>query len=166
MEAVRRYLRPLAHRFAEKTVRMEAERRRRRTLADCKAVGAGVNLREGVVVYGAESLTIGDHVDIGDYVVIRASGGLTIGSNVLIAAHAVLTTRGHPEEPPRVGSVVDAPVVIEDDVWIGAAAVVLPGVVVGRGSIVAAGAVVTKSVDAGSVVGGVPARTIRRVGGS
>jgi acetyltransferase-like isoleucine patch superfamily enzyme len=96
-----------------------------------------------VIIYHPEGLSLGDEVDVGEFVVLRASGGLTIGSRVLIAAHAVITTRGHPEEPPRHGRVVDAPVIIEDDVWIGAGAIVLPGVSIGRGSIVAAGAVVT-----------------------
>jgi acetyltransferase-like isoleucine patch superfamily enzyme len=54
----------------------------------------------------------------------------------------------------------DAAVAIEDDVWIGAGAIVLPGVIIGRGAIVAAGAVVTRSVDPFTIVGGVPATPI------
>jgi acetyltransferase-like isoleucine patch superfamily enzyme len=116
-----------------------------------------------VVVYQPERLVIGDDVDIGEFTVLRASGGLTIGSRVLIAAHAVLTTRGHPENIPRFGRVTDAAIVVEDDVWIGAGAVILPGVTVGRGAIVGAGAVVTASVEPFTVVGGVPARVIKRL---
>jgi galactoside O-acetyltransferase len=116
-----------------------------------------------VVLYGAENLRFGNSIDVGEFVVLRASGGLTIGDRVLIAAHAVLTTRGHPEAPPRYGRVVDAPVVVEDDVWIGAGAIVLPGVTVGHGAIVAAGAVVTSDVAPLTIVGGVPAREIRKI---
>jgi galactoside O-acetyltransferase len=132
-------------------------------LEGCAAVGENVRLRMPVVVYGAEELRFGSYVDVGEFVVLRASGGLTIGDRVLIAAHAVITTRGHPEVPPRYGRVVDAPITIEDDVWIGAGAIVLPGVTVGRGSIVAAGAVVTSDVAPLTIVGGVPARELRRV---
>jgi len=116
-----------------------------------------------VVVYGPEALSFGDDVDVGEFCVLRASGGLTIGCRVLVAAHAVITTRGHPEALPRWGHVVDAPVAIEDDVWIGAGAIVLPGVTVGEGAIVAAGAVVTRDVPPRTIVGGVPAERIRDV---
>jgi galactoside O-acetyltransferase len=116
-----------------------------------------------VVVYAPERLSLGSYVDIGEFAVLRASGGLEIGDRVVIAAHAVITTRGHTEDPPRWGRNVDKAVAIEDDVWIGAAAVILPGVVVGRGAIVAAGAVVTTSVEPYTVVGGVPARMLKRI---
>jgi acetyltransferase-like isoleucine patch superfamily enzyme len=132
-------------------------------LSRCKNPGINVRLRMPVVVYHPEALSFGQGVDVGEFVVLRASGGLTIGDRVLIAAHAVLTTRGHPEELPRYGRLVDAPVVIEDDVWIGAGAIVLPGVSVGRGAIVAAGAVVTQSVEPMTIVAGVPARPIRSI---
>jgi galactoside O-acetyltransferase len=137
--------------------------RQRQMLGACARVGSNVRLRMPVVIYGPEHLSFGSNVDVGEFVVLRASGGLEIGDRVLIAAQAVITTRGHPEDPPRWGRVADAPIVIEDDVWIGAAAVILPGVVVGRGAIVAAGAVVTSSVDPYAVVGGVPARVLKQI---
>jgi galactoside O-acetyltransferase len=79
---------------------------------------------------------------------------------VLIAAHAVITSRQHPARLPRFGVTADAPVAIDDDVWIGAGAIVLPGVRIGRGAIVGAGAVVTGNVEPFTIVGGVPARPI------
>ena len=133
------------------------------TLAACRAVGEGVRLRMPVTVYHPEQLSIGSRVDIGEYCVIRASGGITIGNRVLIAAGAVLTSREHPVALPRYGITHDAPIVIEDDVWIGAGAIVLPGVKVGQGAVIAAGAVVTDNVAAGTVVGGVPGRVISHV---
>lgn len=139
-------------------------RRSAEILRTCASVGRDVRLRTPLVVYHAEGLTIGDSVDIGEFCVLRASGGLTIGSRVLIAAGAVLTTRGHPEAPPRYGNVVDAPISIGDDVWIGAGAIILPGASVGHGAIVAAGAVVVADVEPLTIVGGVPARMIRRIG--
>jgi acetyltransferase-like isoleucine patch superfamily enzyme len=130
---------------------------------DGASVAGNVKLRRSVVIYEPEKLRIGENVDIGEFVVLRASGGLTIGARVLIAAHAVVTTRGHPESLPRYGRVEDAPIAIEDDVWIGAGAIVLPGVTLGRGSIVGAGAVVTSDVPPLTVVAGVPARELRKV---
>lgn len=143
--------------------RLAPEPKEAAILSRCAAVGSDVRLRMPVVVYHPEGLSLGSSVDIGEFVVLRASGGLRIGDRVLIAAHAVVTTRGHPDDPPRFGRVVDAPIVIEDDVWIGAGAVVLPGVTVGRGAIVGAGAVVTQDVLPLTVVGGVPARVIREL---
>jgi acetyltransferase-like isoleucine patch superfamily enzyme len=147
--------------FADGWLRRLEAFRAQAILKRCARVGQDVRLRMPVVVYSPENLSIGSQVDIGEFVVLRANGGMRIGDRVLIAAHATLTTRGHPILPPRYGHTVDAPIVIEDDVWVGAAAVVLPGVTIGRGSIVGAGAVVTKDVPAETIVGGVPGRPIR-----
>jgi acetyltransferase-like isoleucine patch superfamily enzyme len=137
----------------------------RRLLQRCRSRGDRVRLRMPVTIYDPGRLTLGDRVDIGEYTHIRANGGVTIGSGVLIAAGVVITSREHPVALPRFGVTVDAPIVIEDDVWIGAGAVILPGVTVGRGAIVGAGAVVTQSVEPFTVVGGVPARPIGAVPG-
>jgi galactoside O-acetyltransferase len=153
----------LVQRVRAKAAALAGRSPERSPLEDCAAVGENVRLRMPVVVYEPSQLCFGDNVDVGEFVVLRASGGLTIGDRVLIAAHAVITTRGHPESLPRYGRVVDAPVTLEDDVWIGAGAIVLPGVTVGRGAIVAAGAVVTADVPPLTVVAGVPARELRKV---
>lgn len=116
-----------------------------------------------VTIYAPDHLELGDQVDIGEFTHIRADGGVRIGNRVLIASHVVITSRAHPTVLPRYGIVEDAPVVIEDDVWIGAGAIVLPGVTVGRGAIIGAGAVVTKSVEPRTIVAGVPAKQIGQV---
>jgi acetyltransferase-like isoleucine patch superfamily enzyme len=116
-----------------------------------------------VTVYHPEHLTLGSQIDIGEYTHIRASGGVTIGSRVLIAAAVVISSREHPVALPRFAVTVDAPIEIADDVWIGAGAVILPGVSIGRGAVVGAGAVVTGAVAPFTVVGGVPARQIGTV---
>jgi acetyltransferase-like isoleucine patch superfamily enzyme len=115
-----------------------------------------------VVVRFPERVSIGPYSSIGDFVHIWGNGGVTIGENVLVAAHVVITSLTHdPAVYPYSRKCVEAPVVIEDGVWIGSGAIVLPGVTLGRGAIVAAGAVVTKDVEPGAVVAGVPARILR-----
>lgn len=82
-------------------------------------------------------------------------GGITIGDRVLIGPRVTLSTAGHPVHPDeRFDFLTHAPIVIEDDVWIGAAATVTPGVTIGRGSVVGAGAVVARDVPPMSVVTG------------
>jgi acetyltransferase-like isoleucine patch superfamily enzyme len=82
-------------------------------------------------------------------------GGITIGDRVLVGPRVTLSTAGHPVEPDaRYDAITHAPIVIEEDVWIGAAATITPGVTVGRGSVVGAGTVVAKDVPPLSVVTG------------
>lgn len=87
--------------------------------------------------------------------------GITIGNHVLIAPGALLTTLSHDYRAP--GMPVEArPITVGDQVWIGARAVILPGVSLGTGAVVAAGAVVNADVPAWTVVAGVPARVVKR----
>ncbi|HEY6796403.1 MAG TPA: sugar O-acetyltransferase [Kineosporiaceae bacterium] len=80
-------------------------------------------------------------------------GGITIGDRVMIGPRVTLSTAGHPVElDERYDFITHAPIQIEDDVWIGAAATVTPGVTIGRGSVVGAGAVVAMDVPPLSVV--------------
>ena len=87
-------------------------------------------------------------------------GGLEIGENVSISPEVVVLTAAHDADTPGF-PLVHGRVVIEDYVWIGTRALVLPGVRLGRGCVVAAGAVVTRDVEPLAVVAGIPARTIR-----
>ena len=110
-------------------------------------------------------VVIGDHTRIGIHSTVI--GPVTIGSHVNLAQGIVITALNHnfqnPALPIDLQGVTTKPVVIGDDVWIGANAVVLPGVTIGRHVVVAAGAVVTKDVRDGVVVGGVPAREIKKI---
>lgn len=154
-----RWLLDRATAWGERVRAYEAQR----LLSRCRARGSDVRLRMPLTIYHPEQLSLGSSIDIGEYTHIRASGGVTIGDRVLIAASVVITSREHPVALPRYGVTKDAPVVIEDDVWIGAGAIVLPGVTIGRGAIVGAGAVVTAPVPPFTIVGGVPARQIGTV---
>ena len=91
-------------------------------------------------------------------------GGITIGDRVMIGPQVTLTTAGHPVElADRYDFLTHAPIHIEDDVWIGAAAAITPGVRIGRGSVVGAGAVVARDVPPMSVVTGTSVVERRRL---
>ena len=108
-------------------------------------------------------VVIGDHTRIGLHNTII--GPVTIGSHVNLAQGITVTALNHnfADTSLRIDEqgVSTKPVTIEDDVWVGANAVILPGVTVGRHAVIAAGAVVTKDVPPFSVVGGVPARVLK-----
>ncbi len=115
------------------------------------------------VVDDTASLRLGSEVFVGRGVAFDISCSLHIGNHVLIAPGCFITDHGH----RRVAGATiesqgreDAPVHIEDDVWLGAKTVVLPGVRIGRGAIVGAGSVVTRDVDSMSIVAGAPARSV------
>ena len=96
---------------------------------------------------------------------INARGGIEIGSNVMIGPHCIIQSQNHVFEdvtkPISLQGYVRMPVTIEDDCWIGAQVIILPGVHIGRGSVVGAGSVVTKNIPPYSVAVGNPARVIR-----
>lgn len=109
-------------------------------------------------IWSRTSIVIGHHVLIADGVDIHDTDSHPIGWEARRRDTEMILSAKHPYPDP---SVETAPVVIEDDAWIGLKATVLKGVRIGRGAIVAAGAVVTKDVPAFSVVAGNPARIIR-----
>jgi maltose O-acetyltransferase len=92
-------------------------------------------------------------------------GDLVIGSNVMISPYVMVTATVHSFEdtdvPMQLQGLHSEKVVIEDDVWIGGKSIILPGVTIGRGSIVAAGSIVTKDVSPFAIVGGNPAKVIK-----
>ena len=90
-------------------------------------------------------------------------GGIFIVEGALIGHNVVLATLNHDLDPEKRQSMNYAPIRIGKNVWIGANATVLAGVTIGDGAVVAAGAVVTKDVEANAVVGGVPAKLIKRI---
>jgi len=113
---------------------------------------------------GAPQGRVGRDVFINHNCTLNDIGGITIGDEVFIGPRVSLITSGHPVDPAfRRQRIVAAPIVIERGVWLCTGATVLQGVTVGQDSVVAAGAVVTRDVPAGVVVGGVPARVMRCV---
>jgi acetyltransferase-like isoleucine patch superfamily enzyme len=110
-----------------------------------------------------KNLTIGKRVFINSGCKFQDQGGISIGDDVLIGHNVVIATLNHSFDPEHRGDLEPRPVKIGNKVWIGANATILPGVTIGDGAIVAAGAVVTKDVASLTVVGGVPAKLIKTV---
>ncbi len=114
---------------------------------------------------GGENLTCGDHIFLSHNCHIESIAGLTLGNYVWIGQNSSILTLNHKfsdwSRPISAQGFEKAAVKIADDVWLGANVVVLPGVTIGRGAIVAAGAVVTKDVEPFAIVGGVPAKIIK-----
>lgn len=163
MNSICAQLRRFAIRILQSPVRLYFRLETLSLLERCLSVGASVRLRMPLVIYHPECISFGSRVDVGENVVIRGGGGVVIGNDVLIAAGAAIMSQGHPISPPRWGRNISNSIRIGNDVWIGANAVVLPGITIGDGAIVAAGAVVSRDVPSYAVVAGVPARVIRTI---
>jgi len=133
-------------------------------------LGRNVVLRERTWLAALEEkgevghIVLGENCHVSRDVVINSAYEVRIGKGVTFGPRSMVMDNNHRFDDPHV-SVMDqglsgSPVVIEDYVWIGGHAMVLPGVHIGKGAVVAAGAVVTKDVSAYAIVGGVPAKVI------
>jgi len=119
-----------------------------------------VSMRQFFTGYHRRSMvSIGSNCVLNREIYLDGRTGIKIGNNVNISFQVCIITLHHDYNSPNFAAKGE-PVVIEDHVWIGARAMILPGVVVGEGAVVAAGAIVTKNVAPYTVVGGVPARII------
>ncbi len=108
-------------------------------------------------------LSIGRHSVINRNCRLDVRGGLTIGANVSISPECYLITASHdPHSPSFAGTSKPTAITIHDHAWLGVRALVLPGVTIGRGAVVGAGAVVTRDVEPMAIVAGNPARVIGR----
>lgn len=122
-------------------------------------IAKGAKVDTGCLVWGPGRVTIGAGTVINRGVVLDGRFPLSIGENVSISLHSVILTLEHDLSDPEFCS-IGAPVSIGDRVFIGTRAIVLPGVTLGEGAAVAAGAIVTKDVEPYTIVGGVPAKPI------
>jgi len=124
---------------------------------------------ESVAVFTPLYINYGKHTRIGKNVFINFDcvfldlGGIIIEDNVMIAPRVSLLTEGHPISPENRHSLVAKPIHIKRNVWIGASATILQGVTIGENSVVASGAVVSENVPDNTIVGGIPAKIIKKI---
>lgn len=130
----------------------------------------GQELDDGFGLFPPIYTDFGRNIRIGKGVFINAGccfqdqGGIEIGDGCLIGHQVVFATLNHDPIPSRRANMIPAPIRLGKGVWVGSHATILGGVLIGDHAIVGAGAVVNRDVPADTVVGGVPARVIRRIG--
>lgn len=136
-------------------------------LGDRVSIGKYAIIRPANIYGGpiGQGLILGNHSNIGPYNYIGCSGKITIGNNVMLAPRVSIYAENHLFDHTHITikeqGVKRMDVIIEDDCWIAANAVILAGVTIGKGSVVAAGSVVNENIPPYSVVAGVPARVIK-----
>lgn len=123
---------------------------------------------EGVTFWYPYNIEIGNNVTLNEFVYFSGYDGIVIKNNVRIGTHSTFITSDHIyddiETPIYKQGLISAPIILEDDVWIGANVTVLKGVKIGRGAIIAAGAVVNTNVPEYTIFGGIPARLLKTRG--
>jgi maltose O-acetyltransferase len=128
------------------------------------SVGDNINLDRNVWIINWDNIEIGNNSGLG---MNSRIGSVKIGDNVLMGPECCILTNNHEFSELNIpikdqGYKAELKVIIEDNVWIGQRVIILPGIKIGYGSIVGAGAVVTKNVDPLTIVGGNPAKLIRK----
>lgn len=129
----------------------------------------GTEIHESVTVFTPLYINYGKHTKIGKNVFINFDcvfldlGGIVIDDNVLIAPKVSLLTEGHPSSIEDRHSLIPKPIHIKKNVWIGANATILQGVTIGENAIIAAGSVVSKDVPENAIVGGIPAKILKKI---
>jgi len=131
-------------------------------------IGYGFLMFSNCKFYNHNKLTIGDNVFINDFFWCNAKGSITIGNDVLIGPCVTIHSSNHnysanSELPFREQGHTDKKVIIGNNVWLGANCVILPGVAVSDNVVIAAGSVVTKTIEIEGVYGGIPAKFIKSI---
>jgi len=135
-------------------------------IAQNTQIGSGVRLKAGF----DGKIQIGENVLIDDYSFVSAQELITIGNDTMIAAHAYIVDFNHKVPLTIYKKFIGKkegyerkPVIIEEGVWIGTHAVILPGVTIGKGAVIGAGAIVTKNIPSFSVAVGNPAKVVKKI---
>ena len=129
----------------------------------------GYTVPETLRVFPPFYSDFGKNIHVGEYVFINACchfqdhGGVTLGDGCQIGHNVVFATLNHGLQPEERGITYPAPIVLGKNVWVGSNSTILQGVTIGDNAVIAAGAVVTKDVEPGTIVGGVPARFIKKL---
>lgn len=131
---------------------------------DNVSLGDCVNVYPNTTFWGPGKITVGNHVEIGIGSVLYASSCIEIGNNVAIAAYCYIIDSNHGIEKNELimnqVSTIKGPVVIEDDVWLGAGCKVLSGVHIGKGAVIGANSLVNKDIPGYAIAVGSPAKVI------
>lgn len=134
-------------------------------------IGSGVQINRGAIVDAQKGFVqLGDNVSINPYSILYGLGGITVGNRVRIAAHVVIVSFEH-NYSDRTRSITSQgvtakPIVIEEDVWIGAGAKILGGSHIAKGCVIGANAVVKGRTEPYGVYAGSPARRVKNRGGT
>jgi maltose O-acetyltransferase len=126
-------------------------------------IGAQTKIYPNVVIHRPEAVHIGFNVSVAEFVHIWGGGGVRIGDSTMIASHVIITSQSHATDLRHRRDAVNAPVTIGNSVWIGAGSIILPGVNVGDGAVIAAGALINHDVAPFAIVAGVPAKQLGKV---
>ena len=128
-------------------------------------IGENVSIKSDIYLYNVDKLSIGNNVSIHSMSYIDATGGITIGNDVSIAHSTTIMSTSHGHGNLRVNikdqELEAFPVIIYDNVWVGSKVTILAGVSIFSGSIIGAGAVVTKDIEENTIAVGVPAKAIK-----
>ena len=128
-----------------------------------REIGEGFGMFSPFYTDCGKNLKIGRNVFINSGCQFQDQGGIEIGNGSLIGMKTVIATLNHSLNPNERGNLMPKPVKIGRNVWVGANVTILPGVTIGDGAVIAAGAVVSKDVEENTVVGGVPAKFIKKI---
>lgn len=132
-----------------------------------KELGDNVSIHPNIFLFNLQNITIGSNVSIHPMCYIEGAGGIQIGNDVSIAHNTSLISTNHTWDDQDISIKYNpetySKILIEEDVWIGCGVRILAGVRVYSRTVVAAGAVVSKSCDGSSIIGGVPAKVIKRI---
>ena len=129
----------------------------------------GVQIDESTTIFPPFYTNFGKHITLGKNVFINHAcsfldlGCITVEDDVMIGPRVNITSENHPVEINSRKTLVPNAVIIKKNAWIGAGASILPGVTIGENAVVAAGAIVNKDVPANTVVGGVPAKILKKI---
>jgi acetyltransferase-like isoleucine patch superfamily enzyme len=154
-------------------IRLPADIRNSKYIAMGKNLTTGVGCRiEAYPINNVRVLHMGENIQMNDYVHITAMEGVSIGNNVLIASKVYISDCSHgkysdgefthPDIPPCDRPLYSKKVIIEDNVWIGEFVSILPGVTIGKGSIIGTMSVVNKSIPPYCIAAGSPAKIIKK----
>jgi acetyltransferase-like isoleucine patch superfamily enzyme len=156
-------VRQLFFRAIDKFIKWHQHYRREKLGKELRFCGARTWISPDARIWGTDRVTLEDDVAIHAFTHIFGGGGVHIGARTQISANCSIAAITHSDQIASRHTGIEVPVTIEEDCWLGTGAIVLPGVRIGRGSIIGAGAVVTKDIPPLSVATGIPARVTRQI---